>query len=145
MCSSDLAEGVRAEGGQIVFEIPVQILTLKAYRALLSLTLGQWRDAPRHDSSSDSPHGFLTMYESLGPRLPESSPLLRLFMDRLRVRVGLDHDESIRAAAWAYDMYDLLRTDEGLASNFGIFSGEALGNMAVSMSRLGFKSTARSL
>ncbi len=139
------SDGVRVEGSQIIFEIPVQVLTLKAYRAELSLRLGQWRDAPRHDSNSDSPHGFLTMYESLGPRLPESNSHLRIFMDRLRVRVGLEHGRYIRAAAWAYDMYAVLRTNDSLGSNFGLWSGESLGNMAVAMSGLGFKRTADSL
>lgn len=139
------SDGVRVEGTQVIFEAPVQLLTLKAYRAELSLRLGQWRDAPRHDSNSDSPHGFLTMYEMLGPRLPEEHSLLRLFMDRLRVRVGLEHRRYIRAAAWAYDMHALLRTNDSLASIFRLWSEESLVNMAVAMSGLGFKRTADSL
>ena len=50
------SDGVRVEGSQIIFEIPVQVLTLKAYRAELSLQLfGEDVVAPLLSASKDAP------------------------------------------------------------------------------------------
>lgn len=121
------------------FPLPSSLLEVRAHAAVLSLMLGQWRDSPRHDPDSDSPHSVLTMYESLNPVVPEQANGLRYWMGKLRVLAAHDHDSFFKMAAWAHDLYQLCESD--LPSG----AYEALVNMAVAMSRLGFKGTARNL
>ncbi|MEV0396730.1 hypothetical protein [Polymorphospora rubra] len=126
--------------GRILLAVDPAKLALNARSAYISLLLGQWGDSPRHDPSSDSPHGFATHYEWLSPSLPESDPLLRFWMDRLRIVIAGDHDRWAEVAAWAYDLYLF---GEEHRDRTAILEG--LSNLAVAMSRLGYKNTARNL
>ena len=130
--------------GIVRFGIPVLRLVRQAREAFLSLKLGQWKDSPRHDPSSDSPHGFLTRYESMNPDLPENASLLRYSMDRLRVQVASDHERFEIMAAWSLDLYKVCRDGEPGIINPRM-ANEGLINMAVAMSQLGFKATAKNL
>ncbi|HEU5483308.1 MAG TPA: hypothetical protein VFU98_00265, partial [Microlunatus sp.] len=127
-------------GGRIGFSYPAGVLIRRAAEAWLSLMMGQWGDSPRHSPDSDSPHGYLTMYESLSPQLPERDELLRVWMDRLRVAVASDHARWPRMAAWALDMYTHGQDIEWAGTQL-----EALGNLAVAMSNLGYQETADAL
>jgi tetratricopeptide (TPR) repeat protein len=127
------------EHGNMQAKIPVESLILQARRALLSLHLGQWNDSPRHDASSDSPHGFVTIYEWVHPHLPENNSALRFWMDKLRVAVASDHENWPKAAAWSYDLYELCKDGDAQEA------AGALCNLAVAMSHLGFKATAKRL
>jgi hypothetical protein len=107
-------------------------LSLRAREAFWTLHLGQ---------GADSPHGWLVQYEMANPSLPEGSTDLRVWMDRLRVAVAIEHGKLLKAAAWSFDLLDLATGDE-VAEELKV---EALGNLAVLASKLDLRATAKSL
>ena len=134
--------GVQVVDGVMQITRRADILSIKARAAYLSLISGQWSNSPHHGPSSDTPHGYLTLYESLNPVIPEANPRLRFDINRLRIAVAADHENWVGVAAWAMDQIGLC---EGLVypdakNDLGAY--EATGNLAVALSHLGFKESA---
>jgi hypothetical protein len=132
--SDDFQPSIERQGERIVTTISPAWLILRAREAFLSLTLGQHKEGAHH--------GWLNLYEMASPVVPEANPELRFWMDRLRIVAAAEHDAHLTAAAWAFDLEDLIAAGDYADPEARL---ETLPALARAADALGFPRTADAL
>jgi hypothetical protein len=122
---------IKRDGGRILIGMNPFYLALRARESVLSLTLGQ---------RASSLHDFLGLYERADPILPERSPVVRLWMDRLRVSAAAHHGDWKKALAWSLDLFNF-----GLEVEDRYVEVEGLLGMATFCAQLGLAGSATQL